>query len=155
MWNLGFSASAGPYLLDEAAWSIPAGRELGDYRQFVLGQDISFAWRRFQLWAEVFQSRFEVPNIGDADSLSYYLEAKYKITPQLFAALRWNQQFFGEIPDEDHFAKWGNDISRLDAVLGYRFTNYLQLKAQYTFSHEGAALHQNGHLAAGQFTVKF
>jgi hypothetical protein len=87
MWNLGFSASAGPYLLDNAR-RLPAGRDIGDYRPFVLAQDISFAWRRFQLWAEVFQSRFQVPDIGDADTLSYYIEAKYKITPQLFAALR-------------------------------------------------------------------
>lgn len=154
MWNLGFSASTGPYLL-EGAGDLPAGRGIGDYRQFVLGQDVSFAWRRFQLWAEVFQSRFQVANVGDADTLSYYIEAKYKITPQLFAALRWNQQFFGEVPDEDHFAKWGNDISRIDAVLGYRFTNYLQLKAQYSFSYEDEALHAASHLAAGQLTLKF
>jgi hypothetical protein len=48
-------------------------------------------------WAEVFETRFEVPNVGNAD-LSYYLEAKYKITPQLFVALRWNQQLYGESP---------------------------------------------------------
>lgn len=153
MWNLGFSASAGPYLLADAR--LPAGRSVGEYREFVLGQDVSFAWRRFQLWAEVFEARFQVPNIGNADTLSYYIEAKYKITPQLFAALRWNQQLFGTILDQENFVQWGNDISRIDAVLGYRFTDYLQLKAQYSFSHEGDALHENGHLAAGQFTVKF
>jgi len=155
MWNLGFSASGGPYLLDKAASSLPAQRDIGDYRQFVLGQDFSFAWHHFQFWAEVFESRFEVANVGDADALSYYLEAKYKITPQLFAALRWNQQLFGTIPDEGRLVRWGNDISRIDAVLGYRFTNYLQLKAQYSFSHGVAALHEDAHLVGAQLTLKF
>ena len=155
MWNLGFSASAGPYLLAEASSSLPAGRSIGDYRQFLLGQDVSFAWHRFQLWAEVFESRFQVPRFGNADVLSYYLEAKYKITPQLFAAFRWNQQLYGTIRDEDQFVQWGNDVLRIDAVLGYRFTDYLQLKAQYSYSHGAAALHEDAHLAAGQLTVRF
>lgn len=155
MWNLGLSGSAGPYLLSGAAPSLPAGRSFGDYRQFVISQDASFAWRHLQLWAEVFASRFEVPNVGDADVLTYYLEAKYKITAQLFAALRWNQQFFGTISDEGNAVPWGNDISRGDAVVGYRFTNYLQLKAQYSLSYEAEALHRAGHVASGQLTVKF
>ena len=85
MWDLGFSASGGPYCSPKPRLSLPAGRGIGDYRQFVLGQDFSFAWHHFQFWAEVFESRFEVANVGDADALSYYLEAKYKITA---AALR-------------------------------------------------------------------
>ena len=133
---------------------LPPGKGIGDYRQILLGQDVSFAWHRFQLWAEVFETRFEVPNVGDADVLSYYIEAKYKITPQLFAALRWNQQFFGTVPDEDGDLKWGNDVSRIDAVFGYRFTNYLQVKVQYSFTHDDAE-ELGEHLVAGQFTVKF
>ena len=154
MWNLGFSASAGPYLLSEAAPSLPAGRGLGDYRELVLAQDLSFAWHHLQLWAEVYETRFEVPRIGNADTFAYYLEAKYKITPQLFAALRWNQQLFATIRNEDRRAKWGNDIERIDAALGYRFTNYLQGKFQYSFSHQDS--HQEGeHLFSTQFTLKF
>jgi hypothetical protein len=153
MWNVGVSASAGPYLLSEAAPSLPAGRGLGDYRELVLAQDVSFAWHHLQLWAELYEARFEVPRIGNADTLAYYLEAKYKMTAQLFAALRWNQQLFGTIRDQDHRAKWGNDIWRIDAALGYRFTNYLQGKLQYSFSQESAQT--AGHLFAAQLTLKY
>jgi hypothetical protein len=154
MWNLGFSASAGPYLLPVAAPTLPAGRGISDYRELVLAQDLSFAWHHLQLWAEFYEARFEVPRIGNADTFSYYLEAKYKITPQLFGALRWNQQLFGTIRNEDERAKWGNDIWRIDAALGYRFTNYLQGKLQYSFSNQDSA--QTGaHLVATQLTVKF
>jgi hypothetical protein len=154
MWNLGFSASAGPYLLSEAAPTLPPGRGIGDYRELVLAQDLSFAWHHLQLWAELYEARFEVPRIGNADTFAYYVEAKYKITPQLFGALRWNQQLFGTIRDEDHRSKWGNDTWRTDAALGYRFTDYLQGKLQYSFTHQDSS-QEGGHLVAAQLTLKF
>ncbi len=154
MWNLGFSGSAGPYLLPVAGPSLPAGRGTSDYRELVLAQDISFAWHHLQLWAEFYEARFEVPRIGNADTFSYYIEAKYKITPQLFAALRWNQQLFGTIRNEDERAKWGNDIWRIDAALGYRFTDYLQGKVQYSLSQQNSA-QEGEHLFATQLTLKF
>ena len=154
MWNLGFSASAGPYLLPVAAPTLPAGRGISDYRELVLAQDLSFAWHHLQLWAEFYEARFEVPRIGNADTFSYYFEAKYKITPQFFAALRWNQQLFGTIRDEDERTKWGNDIWRIDAALGYRFTNYLQGKVQYSLSQQNSA-QEGEHLVAVQLTAKY
>src|SRR5204863_8577368 len=82
MWNLGFSASAGPYLIPDAAPTLPGGRGISDYRELVLAQDISFAWHHLQLWAEFYEARFEVPRIGNADTFASYIEAKYKITSQ-------------------------------------------------------------------------
>lgn len=154
MWNLGLSASAGPYLLSEAAPSLPVGRDLSDYRELVLGQDFSFAWHHLQLWAEFYEVRFEVPRLGNANTFSYYLEAKYKITPQLFGALRWNQQLFDTIRAGDENPKWGNDIWRIDAALGYRFTDYLQAKLQYSFSHQNSP-QEGKHLVGAQLTLKF
>src|ERR1043166_5980800 len=77
-WNFGFSASEGPYFRDEAESPLPPGRDIDDYREFVLGQDASFAWHHLQVWVEFYEARFEVPNVGDADTFAYYVEAKYK-----------------------------------------------------------------------------
>jgi hypothetical protein len=154
MWNLGLSASGGPYFTSDAVDSLPPGRSLGDYRELVLAQDLSFAWHHLQLWAEFYEARFEVPRIGNADTFSYYLEAKYKITTQLFGALRWNQQLYGTIRDEDERTKWGNDIWRIDAALGYRFTDYLQVKLQYSFGRQ-ETLRNGENLVATQVTLKF
>ena len=155
MWNFGFSASAGPYLLSQAQSTLPRGRDIDDYRELLLGQDISFAWRHWQIWAEFFETCFEVPRIGNADLVSYYLEAKYKFTPQLFGAVRWNQQVFGTVNDAGEQVRWGNDVWRVDAAVGYRFTNYLQGKVQYSFKHEQAAIQTGEQLIAVQLTVKF
>lgn len=156
MWNLGFSFGYGPYLLPEAAPSLPPGRDIGDYHQTVLAQDISFAWHHFQLWAEVYEARFEVPHVGQADTLAYYVEAKYKFTPQFYGALRWNQQFYAKIHDETlGWTPWGDDTWRADAALGYRFSANTQLKLQYSFQHPRSATEDASHLFAGQFTVRF
>jgi len=155
VWNFGFSVSSGAYLLSEAAPTLPPGRNIGDYRELVLAQDVAFAWHHLQVWAEFYETRFEVPNVGQADTFAYYLEAKYKITPQLFAALRWNEQLYGTVPDEGENVQWGNDVWRVDAAVGYRFTNYLQGKVQYSFTHTDARVQVGEQLVAAQLTIKF
>lgn len=156
MWNFGFSGSRGAYFRPEAASSLPAGREIGDYQQLVLAQDVSFAWRHLQIWAELYQIRFEVPQLGNADSFSYYVEAKYKFTPQLFGALRWNQQFFGDVrgPYGKEFA-WWHDLSRADVAVIYRLTEHTQLKVQYNIHHQTDDRWEYGHTLAAQLTVRF
>ena len=155
-WNFGLSASEGPYFRREAQSTLPPGRDIGDYREFVLGQDISFAWRHLQLWAEFYEARFEVPRVGDADTFAYYVEAKYKFTPQLFGAIRWNQQLFGTVSDGDgNNVRWSQDLARIDIAATYRFTTHTQLKLQYGFQHETSGLGYDNHLVAAQFTIRF
>jgi hypothetical protein len=156
MWNLGVSASDGPYYRSEALPTLPPGHSLGDYREFVLGQDLSFAWHHFQLWAEFYEVRFDVPRVGNADTLAYYLEAKYKFTPQLFGAVRWNQQLFGSVPNsQGGDVPWGQDLWRIDTALSYRFTAHMQGKLQYSLQRENSGASDFGHLVAAQFTVRF
>jgi hypothetical protein len=57
------------------------------------------------------------------------------------------------VPDEDEEVKWGNDTWRIDAALGYRFTNYLQAKLQYSFTQTSEKTAP--HLIATQLTFKF
>ncbi len=157
-WNFGVSGSVGSYMTNtmKTRATLPLGKNIDNYTQYLLGQDVSYARGHFQIFAEVFEARFEVPTVGDADTLSYYIEAKYKVTPQFFAAARWNQQFYATVPTGGAGQQpWGNDIWRVDAALGYRFTNYLQAKIQYSFSHQDATIQQGEQLVAGQLTIKF
>jgi hypothetical protein len=155
-WNFGFSASEGTYFRDEAEPSLPPGRDIGDYPEFVLGQDASFAWRHLQVWAEFYEARFEVPRVGNADTFAYYIEAKYKFTPQFFGAIRWNQQLFGSVTDTSgQSVRWGQDLGRIDIAATYRFTSHMQLKLQYGFQHETTGPGDDNHLLAAQFMVRF
>jgi hypothetical protein len=156
MWNFGLSASDGAYLRPEAEGTLPRGRDIGDYRELVVGQDASFAWHHLQVWAEFYEARFEVPRVGNADTFAYYFEAKYKFTPQLFGALRWNQQLFGNVANNaGGNIRWGQDLGRVDAAVGYRFTTHTQLKLQYSFQQETTGPRDDNHTLAAQFTVRF
>ena len=149
-WRIGVSASMGSYLDHEARAFLPPGLGVNDYRQIVIAQDVSFSWHQWQLWAEFYQSRFENPNVGNADTFAYYLEAKYKFTPQLFGAVRWNQQLFNRIDGQ----RWGRDLWRIDAAATWRFTPHSQFKLQYTLEDEEGP-HGLSHGVAAQFTLRF
>jgi hypothetical protein len=156
MWSLGFSASAGPYLQPEAQPTLAPGRGLGDYLEIVLGQDASFAWHRVQVWAEAYEARFEIPEVGNADTVAYYVEAKYKFTPQFFGALRWNQQFFSSLPvSPGAGARWSRDVARVDIGPGYRLTPHVQVKLQYSVERQDADMGAWSDLVAVQFTARF
>ena len=154
-WNFGVSASSGPYLVPEAGPTLPPGKDIGDYQQSMIGSDVSFEWHHLQIWSEIYLSQFDVPTVGDAETLAYHVEAKYKFTPRFFAALRWNQQLFGDIPYDGHDVPWGRDIWRVDSALGFRFTPNTQLKLQYSLQNEEWADSETGHTFGGQFTFKF
>ena len=154
-WNMGISAGAGPYLLpDSRPFSGAADRD--DFYHYLLGHDISYARGHFQIWAEAYVSRFEVPRLGNADTFAYYLEAKYQFTPQLFGALRWNQEFF--VTDDDPAGQpvsRARDSWRVDAALGYRFSAYTQLKLQYSLGRGDFTSDNLQGTFAAQLTLRF
>jgi hypothetical protein len=155
-WNLGVSGSGGTYLGESAEPSLPSGKGINDFEQFTLATDVSYARHHWQIWAEVFASRFDVPFAGKADTLAWYLEVKYKFTAQFFGAVRWNQQWFNKIKlPNGQQEVWDNDLWRSDFVLGYRFTRHIQAKLQYSYSHQRGNLQQGEQLVAGQVAVKF
>lgn len=156
MWNFGFSASNGAYFRPDAEPTLPLGKDIGDYHQTVLGQDMSFAWHHLQIWAEVHEARFAVPTLGNADTLTYYIEAKYKFAPQLFGAVRWGQQFFSNVPNGyGGEIPWSHDISRIEGAVSYRFTPHTQLKLEYFLQYEERARREISHTFATQFTLRF
>lgn len=155
-WNIGANASYGPYMVEKVEPLLPAGRSVGDYNQLTVGPDVSFAWHHLQLWAEAFASRFEVPNVGDAETVAYYIEGKYKLTTRWFTALRWNQQLYDKIPNgAGSEERWDRDLWRSDLAVGYRHNRHWQGKLQYSYSHQNGPFQQGEQMVAAQLTLKF
>ncbi|MBI4660330.1 MAG: hypothetical protein HY735_15955 [Verrucomicrobia bacterium] len=155
-WNFGASFSQGPYLLPPDEALFPGGPIKDEFKQTTIGHDIGFAWRHWQVWGEIFVSRFDVPNVGDADTLAYYLETRYKLGPHVFVAGRWNQQLFDKVADgTGGRQRWDRDMWRIEGAVGYRLDRHVQAKVQYSFSHQNGPLQQGEQLVAGQITVKF
>jgi hypothetical protein len=165
-WDLGFSASEGPYLRDSAESTVPLGRSFGSYREEVLGQDVSYAWHHFQAWAELYEARFEIPAVTNADTAAYYVEAKYKFTPQFSGAIRWNQQLYATVavpgmnspraaPVAAGRRAWGDDLWRIDFAPAYRFTPYLQLKLQLSLEEGAPGSSGVEPMTASQLTIRW
>jgi hypothetical protein len=153
-WNIGFSASDGAYFRPEAEMYFPSGRDIGDYHQTSIAQDITYEHHHWQLWAEFHETRFEIPLLEDGCTFGYFLELKYKFTPQLFGALRWNQQFFNDISDgAGGNVQFAPDISRIEIAGTYRFTAHTQLKLEYYLECEEDRDAASNF--AAQFTVRF
>ncbi len=154
-WSVGVSASDSAYFTPEAE-HLPAGTDRHDFHQRLLGADFGFAWRHLQIWAEILQSRFDVPLIGTVETIAGYVEAKYKFTPQLFGALRWNRQGYSEIDDgRGARLRWGRSLWRIDASTGYRFTSRLELKFQASGQHEAGQTDRLQMNYATQFNLRF
>ncbi len=156
MWNLGLSASRGAYLRPSAAPTLAAGHELDDYRQTVVAHDAAFAWRHWQVWAEVYAARFEIPTIADARVYAGYVEAKYKLTARFFGALRVNRQSFaGILDDRGGRTPWGRNVTRHDLSAVFRFSPQAHFKVQYSLQRETTLQRAVRHTLASQFTLRF
>jgi hypothetical protein len=155
-WNFGLSASSGTYLQPSAQPTLAPGTDFDDYREVVVAQDVSYAWHHVQVWAEIFETRFNIPGFGPADTMAYYIETRFKFSPQFSGAIRWNQQLFGTIPTgtgaEVH---WGRDTWRIDVAPAYRFTPHLQGKLQYSYQYHPMGSEQASQLFAAQLALRF
>ena len=154
-WNFGVSASDSA-VYEHNAWpSFPEGRSRHDYDNRILAADAGYAWGRLQAWAEIFHSRYEVPRVGAVHTVAGYVETKYKFTPQLYGAFRWNRQVFSKIDvGAGRFVPWTNAIWRIDAAAGYRFTAHLDFKAQISMQHEATRPRALPLNLAAQFNVR-
>jgi hypothetical protein len=153
-WDVGFSASNGPYFRTEAAPTLPIQRDIDDYRETALAEDLSYSHHHLKISAEFHETRFEIPRLGNGDTFGYFVEAEYQFAPQFFGAIRWNQQFFNEISNGlGGNIQFAPDISRLEIAGKYRFTANMQLKLEYY--PEWEEQRDASHNFAAQFTVRF
>ena len=156
-WSYGVSASDGAFLLPVAEKSpgFPAGKKWGDFHQSTVGVDAAYAHGHWEVFSEAIASRFEIPNASNADMLSWFLETKYKLSPQWFVAARWNQQFFADVPTPTGNQPWDDDAWKIDLAVGWRPDKRIQMKLQYSYVEQSGAFQQGQNLLAAQVTIKF
>jgi hypothetical protein len=152
-WSFGTSFSHGPYLRESAAALLPAGTCVNDFTQTTWGLDAGYAHGKWQIWSELIAARFEVPRVGGVEVLSGFIETKFKLTADLWAALRWNQAAFGDVPGLT--TEWDRNAWRADLALGYRVSENVQVKLQYSVGDKRGHDVEGNHLGALQVTVRF
>lgn len=154
-WNLGVSGSIGPYLSAQAAQFLPPGVSLGGFDQISTGGDAAWSYRAWQVSGEFIFSRFQVPNVGNADTFSWYIQTRYQLTAQLDAAVRWNQQVYNQVNTATGPQNWDNNEMRADFALDYKWDNHVLTKLQYSWQHQSASFQNGKQLLALELTVRF
>lgn len=101
-WDLGLSFATGAYLRDPLTNrdQLPNDFDRGEYTQDTLGIDIRYAARKWQIWAEIWASRFEIPGFSEAPEVySYLIEGRHEVSRKTWVSLRWNQEFYNRLED--------------------------------------------------------
>jgi len=156
-WTIGLSGSRGSYIAplgDYDGYPLPELLRRGDYVQTVWLLDASYAHRHLQVWAELIHGSFEGPHLGVLRSSGYFVELRYKLSPRLSAATRWNQQFFSGVQDfQGSRERWGPQQGRLDVAITWRFTAHSQLRMELN-QYTGADVRSSPTYAA-RWTLRF
>lgn len=125
-WTLGVSGSVAPYMTSGAT-GLAAGEVPEDFDQELIGFDLEFSRDRWRVLAEALWNDWDVSrNLGVGGQLgafSWYLEAKYSITPRFFMAMRYSDQSFDDVPNgAGTSTSWDFDTDRIEVGVGYRPT---------------------------------
>ena len=152
-WKFGGSLSVGPYLQDSA--SLAPNQSVRDFHEITGSLDLTWSKHYWQVWAEAFWGRFEVPNAGNADSWSYYIEAKRKLGTKWFVAGRWNQQIFKKLPSPAENLKWDNNMWRFELAVGRKMSLNQLLKFQASYIRQSGLAPYPNTFTGLEYVIKF
>jgi hypothetical protein len=142
-WAFGLSASRGPWLED----SFP-GADRDDLQQTLFGLDARWAHRNLVISGEVIVSGFETPAAGTLRTSSWFLGARWKVSPGVWLAARFGQTFANDADGPGRVGlPWQPDVWRSDIGIGWRVTPDVLLKAGHFFTHTKGADDSESHLA--------
>lgn len=135
------SYSQGPYLQRAVLGPIPSGWDLADYEQFLWGLEALFEAAHTQIRAEAFHDRWVVPNVAeDPIDISWSVEARQKLHPDLFVAARLGQIRFNEIGYRgigydgvlvEGRDRWDYNVRRFQVAFGHRLARNAELRAEF------------------------
>jgi len=140
-WKFGVSLSQGPYLTEDAEPFLPLDVERSDLAHTLIGMDVRWAHHDWIISGELIHSSYETLTAGDLDSLTWYLQARWKAAPGLWVAGRISQTLNNDItaPDGSR-VPWTPDLFRSEIAVGWRVTPDILLKGQYSYTQASGGL---------------
>ncbi len=130
--RFGVSGAYGPYLIEPLNPLLPAGRDVGDYRQQLLLADLELTVGHLEARAEGAYNVWQTPTVGDLIVRSGYLELEYALPFGAYLAGRVDAMRFGRIADSGGALRpWDADLDRFETGAGYRFTRDVRGKLVY------------------------
>ena len=123
------------------------------------GMDLEASYRYLIVFSEFVKSTWDASvDEGELSNWSWYVDAKYKLHPKLYAAGRYDMMNFSKIKNPATAAKesWDYDVKRYEAGLGFRITAdaTLKLVEQWTVFDKKSSI-KNVRFTAAQLSVPF
>ena len=143
----------------------PLGKTAEDFRQTVLGFDLSYSIGHLQFFSEFILNRWKSPLIADnLDARAFYLEGKYTCFTRFFVAGRFSLMAFTNVDDPQDVdadtrlsEPWEYDIHQWEFGVGFRINRHALIKAagQINRTHDVIVGDPGDNLFAMQTVVFF
>ncbi len=163
--NLGASAAHGEFVSTaaaNAALAVARQETMSGFVQNAWGVDAEYSRDYFLIRSEVIGSAWRVPFASEParhdplDSMSAFVEGRYKIKPGLYAAARFDHLGFGTITGATTSGSWDAPVTRIEVGAGYSLFRNLLLKGAYQHdTRDGGRLTPSANLVATQVVFWF
>jgi hypothetical protein len=156
--RMGMTASRGAYLKQALESQLPAGKEISDYTQTLLGYDLEISKGHWVMISEGMLSKYTTPYIEeDLDSRGGYVELQRKLAPGAHATLRVETLETGKIRDAAGGERsWDLPVRRIELGGGLWLHRDFLLKAALQLNDDdGGAFEPAENLGGLQAIVRF
>jgi hypothetical protein len=163
--NLGASAAHGEFVSSgaaSAALAVARPDVMPSFAQTAWGIDAEYSRNYVLIRSEAIFSNWRIPFANEPlrrdplDSMSAFVEGRYKISPGLYAAARFDHLGFSTITGVNNRSPWDAPVTRLEFGGGYSIVRNLLLKIAYQYNtRDGGRLTSREHLAATQVVFWF
>ena len=157
---IGVSAARGVFVADDvrdARPDAPAGHD----DQRALGVDAEASWGRWIVRGEYVANAWRLPPLDSPrlvdplTSKAGYLEAKVRLLPRLYAAVRGDTMRFTSVEGSDGEETWEANVSRLEYGIGFTIRRGLLLKMSVSSNWRDGGRVRESHLGAVQLLFWF
>lgn len=128
--NIGISAARAPYATSDAASAAHATD--ARFTQTAFGIDAEYSRDHYLVRVESVMSRYNLPTITSRlRATGTMLEGRYKITPRLHAAARFDHLAFSRIRGSTLFTTWEAPVTRWEVGTGYSLQRNTQVRLSF------------------------
>jgi hypothetical protein len=148
--SIGGSAASGAYVADAALASLTMIAGGTHSSQHALGTDVEYSRDHWMLRGELIWNRWQVPTLSRAlDATSGFAEGRYKISPGVFLAGRFDRLGFSELASSFGVRSWDAAVTRIETGAGYYIRRNLLAKGTYQHNwRDGGPITSRGLFAA-------
>ena len=158
--TVGVSAARGVFVADSVRQARPDAPP-GDDTQRAFGIDAEASWGRWLVRGEYVANTWRVPPLDDPQvrdplgSHAGYAEARYRLHPRLYAAIRGDLLRFTDITSPGGDETWEADVIRVEYGAGFTIRRGLLLKASVLSNWRDGGRVEASHLGALQVLFWF